>query len=167
MTKRNGKPCLKCGNLEWDRMGRCLPCARVRTAKWKKENKDMVNANCKKWCKDNRKKRLAIQKKWRDSNKEKQLELCRAWEKANPHKVRAKNERRRAKINNANGNISSEQMAKLFAKYPVCLKCGSAEDLTHDHVVPLSLGGDHTIENSQVLCRSCNASKATKVIDYR
>ncbi len=48
-----------------------------------------------------------------------------------------------------------------------CLRCGSEADLTKDHVVPLSRGGTHDIENLQPLCRRCNSWKNDRVIDFR
>jgi 5-methylcytosine-specific restriction endonuclease McrA len=48
-----------------------------------------------------------------------------------------------------------------------CLRCGAAEDLSVDHVVPLSLGGYNTIENVQPLCVRCNEEKAATIRDYR
>ncbi len=33
-----------------------------------------------------------------------------------------------------------------------------------DHIVPLALGGDHSWQNVQCLCRSCNAAKGCKVL---
>lgn len=44
----------------------------------------------------------------------------------------------------------------------VCLRCSSNDDLTLDHIVPLSKGGSNTVENLQTLCRSCNASKGDR-----
>ena len=41
------------------------------------------------------------------------------------------------------------------------------EDVTVDHVIPLSLGGRNHISNLQPLCKSHNSSKGAKVIDYR
>lgn len=43
-----------------------------------------------------------------------------------------------------------------------CVWCGSAEDLTIDHVYPQSLGGAHTEDNLQTLCRSHNSSKGAR-----
>jgi len=43
-----------------------------------------------------------------------------------------------------------------------CLECGSAEDLTLDHVLPWSWGGLETEENLRTLCRSCNSSKGAR-----
>lgn len=48
-----------------------------------------------------------------------------------------------------------------------CLACGSAADLSIDHVVPKSFGGAHARENFQTLCRPCNSSKGVQTIDYR
>lgn len=47
-----------------------------------------------------------------------------------------------------------------------CLCCG-IEGVTMDHVVPLSRGGSHSIDNVQPLCLKCNLKKYTKTIDYR
>jgi 5-methylcytosine-specific restriction protein A len=38
----------------------------------------------------------------------------------------------------------------------VCEACGSARDLTVDHIVPMSLGGTHDYRNLRTLCRSCH-----------
>jgi 5-methylcytosine-specific restriction endonuclease McrA len=48
-----------------------------------------------------------------------------------------------------------------------CLACGSSEDLTVDHVIPLALGGPTTIANIQPLCAACNNIKGCEVLDYR
>ena len=41
----------------------------------------------------------------------------------------------------------------------VCKICGSVENLQIDHKKPLSLGGSSALENLQLLCGFCNASK--------
>lgn len=40
-----------------------------------------------------------------------------------------------------------------------CAYCGSEESIQIDHIVPLSRGGAHAIENLQPLCRTCNTVK--------
>jgi 5-methylcytosine-specific restriction endonuclease McrA len=40
-----------------------------------------------------------------------------------------------------------------------CKHCDSHIDLTADHIVPESKGGETTLENLQTLCRSCNCKK--------
>lgn len=48
-----------------------------------------------------------------------------------------------------------------------CLRCGSTERLTIDHVVPLDVGGRDDMSNYQTLCTPCNSSKGTDAVDYR
>lgn len=40
-----------------------------------------------------------------------------------------------------------------------CQKCGSIENLTIDHIKPLSKGGNNDLENLQTLCLECNQKK--------
>jgi 5-methylcytosine-specific restriction endonuclease McrA len=48
----------------------------------------------------------------------------------------------------------------LREEQPWCSKCGRTNDLTVDHIHPLSDGGQTIASNLQVLCRKCNSSKA-------
>lgn len=47
-----------------------------------------------------------------------------------------------------------------------CLKCGSADRLSIDHVVPVP-EGNNLIDNIQPLCRGCNSGKRGNYTDYR
>jgi 5-methylcytosine-specific restriction endonuclease McrA len=83
------------------------------------------------------------------------------WRQENPSKVAAVNSRRRAAKKAASGTILAVEIEALM-EGACCNYCLSAERLERDHVVPLARGGSDTLANSQVLCRSCNASKNTK-----
>lgn len=48
---------------------------------------------------------------------------------------------------------------EMRALQPWCSKCLRTEDLTLDHIKPLSAGGRSTYSNVQVLCRKCNSQK--------
>jgi 5-methylcytosine-specific restriction endonuclease McrA len=48
-----------------------------------------------------------------------------------------------------------------------CVKCGGTEDLTVDHIIPLSLGGKCHLVNLQTMCKACNGRKGANVILYR
>ena len=44
-----------------------------------------------------------------------------------------------------------------------CVECTSHIDLTCDHIVPESKGGETTFENLQTMCRPCNSKKGVRV----
>ena len=57
----------------------------------------------------------------------------------------------------------------LFSRYNLmqrdhfqCCYCGSAKDLTFDHVVPRSRNGPMTFENIVAACSDCNTRKANR-----
>lgn len=107
-------------------------------------------------------------RKWYHENKERAQRTHREWAQANPEKPRAREHRRRARLLNAEGSYTVEQWVALRAWFgDVCLACGSKEDITIDHVVPLCKGGTNSIENLQPLCKSCNSRKRTLIKDYR
>lgn len=54
----------------------------------------------------------------------------------------------------------------LLNKYNfTCIHCGEKEEkkLTIDHILPISKGGGDEIDNLQILCRSCNSKKGTRI----
>lgn len=44
-----------------------------------------------------------------------------------------------------------------------CVRCGSAERLECDHIIPLAKGGSNTERNLQLLYESCNRKKGTEL----
>jgi 5-methylcytosine-specific restriction endonuclease McrA len=56
----------------------------------------------------------------------------------------------------------------VFSKYgKICLCCGTTENISIDHIKPIKKGGTNDLDNLQPLCKSCNSSKSTRVVDYR
>ena len=48
----------------------------------------------------------------------------------------------------------------------LCLKCGAEDGLSIYHILPVSKGGQNTIDNLQTLCMPCNVSKGVTTISY-
>ena len=46
-----------------------------------------------------------------------------------------------------------------------CLQCGSQHKLSLDHDIPVSSGGDNSIENLRTLCLDCNFAKGATIGD--
>ena len=46
----------------------------------------------------------------------------------------------------------------------ICRKRCAPNDIQIDHVIPLSRGGTHTLENLRVSCARCNASKGNRAV---
>lgn len=43
-----------------------------------------------------------------------------------------------------------------------CVSCGSWHDLSIDHIIPESKGGETVSENLQTMCRFCNSRKGNR-----
>lgn len=46
-----------------------------------------------------------------------------------------------------------------------CINCGNPNDLTIDHLTPISRGGRHHSSNMATLCQPCNRLKADMTLD--
>lgn len=46
-----------------------------------------------------------------------------------------------------------------------CQYCGSKRDLTLDHIIPRSKGGQHTWENVVTACAPCNGRKGSQLLE--
>ena len=44
-----------------------------------------------------------------------------------------------------------------------CVKCGSAEKLEFDHIIPVIRGGSNTERNVQLLYEQCNRTKGASI----
>lgn len=74
----------------------------------------------------------------------------------------------RAKLRSGGGTLTSRQWVAILDFYGYrCLSCGTTEEITLDHVVPVSLGGTTDVMNVQPLCFLCNCRKYNKTTDYR
>lgn len=44
-----------------------------------------------------------------------------------------------------------------------CTNCGSQKNLNYDHLCPVALGGEATLENLRLLCFNCNQRASAKI----
>lgn len=52
---------------------------------------------------------------------------------------------------------------KLFSLCAYCRQLFQLDEMTLDHVVPVSRGGVHAIKNKVLACKKCNSRKANKL----
>lgn len=114
-----------------------------RASKWCKDNKERANANVRKYSRS---------AKGKEVNKRKSRK--RYW--ADPEYYRKKAIAR-------NHGIVFELYEQLLERQPQCQLCGSNENLTLDHIHPVSRGGKSVIENLQILCLPCNSFKSNRL----
>ena len=67
-------------------------------------------------------------------------------------------------LDKLNSRRYKAQRERVFSRDGrVCAKCGTDEGEMHiDHIIPRKVGGDHSLDNLQVLCKSCNLRKGAK-----
>jgi len=129
-----------------------------RSRKWKADHPERVSATT---------------QAWRNVNTERYHATARArarrWIAANPKRAltNAKNgtARRRARIARVLATLTPQEWeAILDASGRACIYCGSQDQISMDHLTPISKGGNHTAENVAPACLPCNLSKGAKVV---
>lgn len=105
-------------------------------------------------------------KKYYAENRDALREQAKRFEQENPDWVRAKKNRRRARLRNAEGSHTREDIQKQYeAQKGCCHWCDEPVGKKYhvDHVIPLSRGGSNGPENLVIACPTCNSAKGTKM----
>ncbi len=114
---------------------------------------------------------------WRDKNRDFHNGSRRRYTKENKDKISAwnknnfvKNRSTRSALNQARREAVKKAKTFVIVDKDInrvysgnCIRCGSSENITADHIIPLSRGGSHGIGNLMSLCKSCNSSKHNKL----
>lgn len=59
-------------------------------------------------------------------------------------------------------STSVREWLKEREQKDVCVYCGTNADLTVEHILPCSCGGEDIVDNVVMVCKSCNSSKGSK-----
>lgn len=171
------KTCTKCHQTLpvdnfYNAASKCKPCHKAYTREWQKTNPDKVRkymkiANKNSWQKQKQDKDYLLKKQlYRQETREKRIERAKVWNKKNKLKyqnnVRASHLKRKAVLNSKTFHISERELKALYAS--ACAFCGGRDDITMDHIIPVSRGGNHSIGNIQPLCRKCNSRKKARLV---
>lgn len=159
--------CKKCSCMKSMESRRNNPeAARKADKRYRDKNKDRRSAQNKEWMKNNRLHRISYKKKYRQDNAEYISAYMKDWYKRNPHKYSELSNRRRAREACVDTRrVSNSEWDKIVKRYNCsCFYCGAKQEVTMDHVVPISRGGRHAIGNLIPACMTCNSSKWNKTI---
>lgn len=92
------------------------------------------------------------------------------YKKDHPDVVAASNRKTYVMRKELSIECTNAEVKQFMAENLYCVQCGSTEDLTLDHIIPVSWGilSRHALDNFQTLCNSCNGTKkANSSIDFR
>lgn len=157
---------------------------RAQGRAWEEKNRDKVRVNAlKAYYRNHEENRAKGRQRYHDNLvsrltqrsapavKARKKQTKQQWEAANPERKRLAQARYRVLVAGAPGRITPEEVIGLLEVQnyqcagPHCdvefLRGGYAVD----HKQPLSRQGENTIENVQLLCKSCNSSKGAKTME--
>lgn len=147
---------------------RHLEARKAKNRAWRERNRAHVVSYQRRYNEAHRAAKAAYQRRRRASwSPEERRERGRLWRQANREKCAARERRRRERIANAPVVEKIDRLRVIRRDGSRCYLCGrllARHEITLDHVVPLERGGPHTEGNLRVACRSCNASKGTKLL---
>lgn len=82
---------------------------------------------------------------------------CRPCQQRHDHNRQARDKDKRAAYDTS--AYRKLRAAARRGQYGACVDCKSYDDLTIDHIIPLSQGGTNNLSNLVVRCRACNSRK--------
>lgn len=139
--------------------------------KWYQENKEHVAAYNKKYKEENIEAVREKNRRWEEKNKEKRRKQQREWTENNRERYNAKMRKMNAKRDAIKrGATTAEKFGRedVLEKWGtdchICDELVDLEDWHMEHVVPLSKGGPHTLENVKPAHPICNLQKGTKPV---
>ncbi len=107
-------------------------------------------------------------RRWREKNREKVRESSRKHYHKHKalHQLHSKIYKSKVRAGRV-GEVKAKDLCTLLEEQKsLCAICKKllSEEKEIDHIIPISKGGKHSIENLQWTCRYCNRSKGNKII---
>jgi 5-methylcytosine-specific restriction endonuclease McrA len=183
--------CAHCLTDDRYKDGKCKVCERARKSRWntehpeyaveyRKRNKEKLYQRARQWAADHPERIFASAYKCRMQRLKQHTASALAWRAAHPEQYRqyqkdwwSRNKDRRIMYEQnrrskkvASGTVVDKDLPRVLMALQQgrCVYCGV--DITRkyhvDHIMPLSLGGEHQNENLQLLCPTCNLRKHNK-----
>jgi 5-methylcytosine-specific restriction endonuclease McrA len=162
--------CLVCGeikditNFTQPRIKRCRECVRVCNARYRETHQEQLHQYDRNRYAKNPEIKQASSKKRRAVSREEVNAGNRKYYAEHPEYAKRATERWRKrhaiKLNAGGTGITNDQWLELKEQYfHRCAYCNQKKFLTVDHIIPLSGGGKHEVENIVPSCKPCNCSK--------
>lgn len=140
--------------------------------KYYESNKVSVIQRAKEWKSAHQEKTKASNAKYRQNNKEQITAARQKWIRDNPDKVKSLRHRSKAvrrsrlRVGHDNHRVISDWVKKWKNRNKVeCFWCRCkfrGDDMHIDHVVPISKGGLHCLQNLVTSCAKCNQRKSAR-----
>jgi len=129
----------------------CIKCAIQKTKQHALNNKSAI---------------MERQRIYRQLNGEKIKNRQKKYRESTNGKIIRKNLQNKRRIKENKGDITNQQIINLEQNAKVCYWCNASlknKKVHIDHYIPLSKGGEHTLSNLVVSCKSCNNKKHAKM----
>lgn len=141
---------------------RCKSCVRRYSREYYQSNKDKVNAGQREYYSKNATTIRLKHKEYYQNNKSVVRERYVRLYSENSERYRGyRHSYRTLKQKAGSFSILDKELKALYSS--PCRHCGATDNITADHIIPIALGGRHSIGNLQPLCVSCNSSKGKKL----
>lgn len=146
------------------RKPRCKECRQEENKIYRENNLEKERERGRVYRESNPEKIKESVRTFHENNPEKNREYIRKYREKHPEADRLNNRKRRARKLKVKENYTPEMETFVRVFFgSKCYNCGTTENLTHDHHLPLSRG--HALEpgNAVLLCLACNSSKGNKL----
>jgi 5-methylcytosine-specific restriction endonuclease McrA len=142
---------------------------RLRKQKYYLENKERIDQQHRDYYETNKETTLERQRAAYVKNPRLYLDRSKAWELTHRDVRRAIGANRRARKKENGGAFTPEELiAMRAAQAGICVYClfqYDPDELTIDHIIPITHGGPHEATNICLACEKCNKSKNNRTLE--